>query len=299
LQLVKEYCFPIPAQVQSDPTRIRQILMNLVGNAIKFTESGSVKIRTSYFSEPTPRLGFDVIDTGVGMDPEQSSKLFQPFSQADSSTTRRFGGTGLGLTICKRLAEMLDGGISFTSRLGIGTTFSFWVDAGSQDGVPLRDCERSEPPREFMNHPGRRETDRLGATPLRGIRILLAEDGPDNQRLIGYFLNKGGAEVTIVENGQAAVDAAMTAVNHANPFNVILMDMQMPIMGGYEASTLLRRLGYAYPIVALTANAMTGDRERCLAAGCDEFATKPSDKPRLFDTILRVAGRTTTTSSSP
>lgn len=298
LQLVKEYCFPLPAQIESDPTRIRQILMNLVGNAIKFTESGSVKIRTSYFPDPVPRLGFDVIDTGVGMEPEESSKLFQPFSQADSSTTRRFGGTGLGLTICKRLAEMLDGGISFTSRLGEGTTFSFWVDAGSQAGVPLRDCERSEPPRDWVPHPGRRETDRLGVTPLRGLRILLAEDGPDNQRLIGFFLNKGGAEVTIVENGQAAVDSAMAAVSDGNPFSVILMDMQMPIMGGYEASTLLRRLEYVYPIVALTANAMTGDRERCLAAGCDEFATKPIDKPRLFESILRVAGRVVPQSSA-
>jgi Amt family ammonium transporter len=298
LQLVKEYCFPLPAQIQSDPTRIRQILMNLVGNAIKFTEAGSVKIRTSYFPDPVPRLGFDVIDTGMGMDPEQSSKLFQPFSQADSSTTRRFGGTGLGLTICKRLAEMLDGGISFTSRLGEGTTFSFWVDAGVEEGVPLRDCERSEPPREWVPHPGRRETDRLGVTPLRGLRILVAEDGPDNQRLIGYFLNHGGAEVTIVENGQAAVDSAMAAVGDGDPFDVILMDMQMPIMGGYEATTLLRRLGYVYPIVALTANAMTGDRQRCLAAGCDEFATKPIDKPRLFETILRVAGRVAPQSSA-
>jgi len=298
LQLVKEYCFPIPAQVHSDPTRIRQILMNLVGNAIKFTESGSVKIRTSFLFDPVPRLGFDVIDTGLGMAPDQSSKLFQPFSQADSSTTRRFGGTGLGLTICKRLAEMLGGGISFSSASGVGTTFSFWVDAGILDGVPLRDCERSEPPREVeIPHPARRETDRLPPQPLRGLRLLLAEDGPDNQRLIAFLLRKAGADVIIVENGQEAVHIATVAAAEHRPFDVVLMDMQMPVMDGYEATAMLRREGYRDPIVALTANAMAGDRERCLASGCDDFATKPIEKLRLFETILSAAGRATSNSA--
>jgi signal transduction histidine kinase len=294
LQLVKEYCFPIPAQIRSDPTRIRQILMNLVGNAVKFTEKGSIKIRTSYLADPEARLAFDVVDTGVGMDPDQSSKLFQPFSQADSSTTRRFGGTGLGLTICKRLAEMLGGGISFTSALGVGTTFSFWVDAGCLEGVSLRDCERSEPPRDApIPHPARRESDRKAPEPIKGLHILLAEDGPDNQRLIAFLLRKGGAEVTIVENGRQAVDVATAAPAEQPLFDLILMDMQMPEMDGYEAARLLRRLGYSEPIVALTANAMAGDRERCLAAGCDDFATKPIDKARLFETILRAAHRAT------
>jgi signal transduction histidine kinase len=284
LELIKEYRFPVPAQIESDPTRLRQVLMNLVGNAIKFTETGSVRIVTTYLAEPIPRLGFEVIDTGVGVSQEEAAKLFQPFSQADSSTTRKFGGTGLGLTICKRLAEMLGGGISLMSTLGSGSTFSFWVNLGSLEGVPMRYCTRREAAVDVAApmHPARRESDHLP-----GRRILLAEDGPDNRRLISFLLQKAGAEVTFVENGRAAVDAALAAQNSDMPFDVILMDMQMPVMDGYEATTLLRSLGYRRPIVALTANAMTGDREKCLAAGCDDFATKPIHKARLFETIVR------------
>jgi signal transduction histidine kinase/AmiR/NasT family two-component response regulator len=282
LQLLKEYRFPIPAQIHSDPTRLRQILMNLVGNAIKFTDEGSVTIRTSFAADPAPRLSFEVIDTGVGIPPELTPKLFLPFSQADSSTTRKYGGTGLGLTICKRLSEMLGGGISLTSTPGQGSNFTFWVDAGDLTGVAMRDCERSEvpvpPPLPFR---GRRGSDRLP-----GCRILLAEDGPDNQRLISFLLRKAGTDVTIVDNGLAAVDAVWGAAAAGNPFDLVLMDMQMPIMDGYEATAALRRRGYTRPIIALTANAMSGDRDRCLAAGCDEFATKPIEKRRLFETII-------------
>lgn len=283
LKLLKEYRFPIPAQMETDPTRLRQILMNLVGNAIKFTERGSVRIRTSFLPEPTPRVGFEVIDTGVGVSENEAIKLFQPFSQGDTSTTRKYGGSGLGLAICKRLAEMLGGGITLTSEPGKGSIFSFWVEVGTLDGVPMRYCQRREqvvePPQV---HPTRRESDHLP-----GRRVLLAEDGPDNRRLIAFLLQKAGADVTFVENGRAAVESALSALSADRPFDVVLMDMQMPIMDGYEATTMLRSLGYRRPIVALTANAMTGDREKCLAAGCDDFATKPIDKARMFETIVR------------
>jgi signal transduction histidine kinase len=295
LELLKEYRFPIPAQIESDPTRLRQVLMNLLGNAIKFTEHGSVRIVTTYLADPMPRLGFEVIDTGVGVSQEEAAKLFQPFSQADSSTTRKFGGTGLGLTICKRLAEMLGGGISLMSSPGNGSTFSFWINLVSVEGVPMRHCARREPPVELpaVQHPGRRETDHLP-----GCRILLAEDGPDNRRLISFLLQKAGAEVTFVENGKAAVDAAQAAENSDASFDVILMDMQMPVMDGYEATRVLRSHGYRRPIVALTANAMTGDREKCLASGCDDFATKPINKARLFETIVRAVRNFETVTSS-
>ena len=146
-------------------------------------------------------------------------------------------------------------------------------------------------------HPARRETDRLPPQPLRGLRLLLAEDGPDNQRLIAFLLRKAGADVIIVENGQEAVDIATAAASEHRPFDVVLMDMQMPVMDGYEATAMLRRDGYRDPIVALTANAMAGDRERCLASGCDDFATKPIEKVRLFETILSAACRATSNSA--
>ena len=174
-------------------------------------------------------------------------------------------------------------GITLTSEPDKGSIFSFWVEVGTLEGVPMRHCQRreqvAEPPQV---HPTRRESDHLP-----GRRVLLAEDGPDNRRLIAFLLQKAGAEVAFVENGKAAVETALAALSADRPFDVVLMDMQMPIMDGYEATTMLRSLGYRRPIVALTANAMTGDREKCLSAGCDDFATKPIDKARLFETIVR------------
>ncbi len=277
-----EYAGAIPEQIQSDPTRLRQILINLVGNAVKFTETGSIRLVARFVPETTrpPCLQFDVIDTGIGMTREQLARLFQPFTQADSSTTRKFGGTGLGLTISKRLAKILGGEISVISTPGKGSTFSVTVQTGPLEGVRMLDSP-AEAAAETKCMAKASATSEI----TLNCRLLLAEDGPDNQRLIAFILNKAGADVTVVENGQIAHDEALAARAAGNPFDVILMDMQMPVMDGYTATARLREAAYAGPIIALTAHAMEGAENDCLAAGCDDYAAKPIDRARLLATI--------------
>ncbi|MFQ5462489.1 MAG: ATP-binding protein [Phycisphaerae bacterium] len=285
LPLNVEYVGPIPETIRTDATRLRQILINLLGNAIKFTEVGSIRLVTSFVDDVGgPCMQFDVIDTGRGMTEEQSARLFQPFVQADTSTTRKFGGTGLGLTISRRFAELLGGDITIaTTKPGAGTTFRATVATGPLDGVSMLD----HPESATVAHTGADPIAPAPQSDLLGVRILLAEDGPDNQRLISFILKKAGAKVTIKENGQLACDAALAAGDDRKPFDVILMDMQMPVMDGYQATALLRRKGFAGPIIALTAHAMAGDREKCIEAGCDDYATKPIDRAKLIDVIQR------------
>ncbi|MFQ5423429.1 MAG: PAS domain S-box protein, partial [Phycisphaerae bacterium] len=283
LQFHIEYLGAIPETIQSDPTRLRQILINLVGNAIKFTEAGAVRLVTRFVErDHAPSLQFDVVDTGRGMTDEQAARLFQPFMQADNSTTRKFGGTGLGLTISKRFAELLGGDITIAAtELGVGTTFRASVATGSLDGVKMLE----DPVSATTVVDSTSAIARVAASDLSGLRILLAEDGPDNQRLISFVLKKAGADVTVEENGKLALDAALAARDEGKPFDCILMDMQMPVMDGYEATRQLRRKGYAAPIIAMTAHAMAGDRDKCLHAGCDDYATKPIDRKELITTI--------------
>jgi CheY-like chemotaxis protein len=283
-----EYTGPFPETIKSDPTRLRQILVNLVGNAIKFTNEGGVRLVMRFVdsdvisgTEPgEPKLQFDVIDSGIGMTPEQMGRLFRPFSQADSSTTRRFGGSGLGLAISKHLANMLGGDIMVESEHAKGSLFRVTIETRPLQGVRMLDdpafatIVRSEPA-----PPERSEQLELDC------RILLVEDSPDNQRLIDYVLQKAGAEVVIVENGKLAVNLALGARDEGNPFDAILMDMQMPVMDGYEATMYLRQRGYDGPIIALTAHAMGDDRDKCIKAGCDAYATKPINRKELVETI--------------
>ncbi len=285
LPFTVEYMSAIPETIQSDPARLRQILINLIGNAIKFTESGSVRLLTRFVDETkASSLQFDITDTGRGMSQGMIATLFQPFMQADSSSTRKCGGTGLGLTISQRFAKLLGGDITVPkTELGVGTTFRASITTGPVDDVTMIEHALSA-------------TVAAGAEPtatrpelpsLQGLRILLAEDGPDNQRLISFVLKKANADVTVEENGKLALDAALTARDAGKPFDCILMDMQMPVMDGYEATRQLRREGYTGPIVALTAHALVGDREKCIQAGCDDYATKPIDRKTLIETILR------------
>jgi len=264
---------PIPRIVQSDPLRVKQVLMNLIGNAIKFTHHGEVSLDVAAFPE-TGRIRINLTDTGIGLTPEQMERLFAPFTQADNSTTRKFGGTGLGLTISRRLAQMMGGNITLCSEFQVGSTFSFLLDGGNFSKSETVDsvaqvCVKSDKPK--LSH-----TDDIR---LCG-RVLLAEDGKDNQKLIAMHLRRAGAEVTIADNGRVAVELV-----RAQPFDVILMDMQMPELDGYGAASEIRRRGLDLPIIALTAHAMADDRAKCLSSGCTEYLTKPVDKQKLLQTV--------------
>ncbi|MEO2018267.1 MAG: ATP-binding protein [Fuerstiella sp.] len=290
IALTVEFDGPIPAEIRSDPTRLRQILINLVGNAIKFTEIGGVRLKLQLIQSDfeAPRLQFSVIDTGIGMEEEQIARLFQPFMQADSSTSRKFGGTGLGLTISRRLAEMLGGHIAITSTPGEGSTFTFLVDLDEEDVGKLVATP-------FVNPRASDDSENTQKTRELSCRILLAEDGPDNQRFISHVLKKSGAHVEIAENGQQAVDMILgpqtpgSDTDHLPTprFDVILMDMQMPVLDGYAATRQLRELGYTGPVIALTAHAMSGDKQKCLDAGCDDYVTKPIDRGVLTSLLQR------------
>jgi len=286
IRLSASYETAIPTQIRTDPTRLRQILLNLVANAIKFTEVGGVNVVVRFVEDATPRLEFDITDTGIGIASEDQERLFQAFGQADASTTRRFGGTGLGLIISKRLAAKMGGDIQLVrSSPGKGSTFRFTLPTGELDHVET--VIPKQAPKPTMPTPIESSTT-PSKPPLSGFHLLLAEDGPDNQKIITYFLKKAGAEVTLAENGELAVEAALRAEKEGTPFNAILMDMQMPVMDGYQAAQKLRSAHYKGKIIALTANAMSEDRDRCLDAGCDDFASKPVNRAELIEQILRV-----------
>ncbi|MBX7164943.1 MAG: response regulator [Pirellulales bacterium] len=291
LSLGIRYEGPIPERIVTDPTRWRQILVNLVGNAVKFTEVGGISlvVRLNDAAGPLPMLSVDIIDTGIGISDEKIGQLFQPFTQADASTSRRFGGTGLGLTISRRLAELLGGSIEVTSTAHVGSCFTVSISTGSLQGVALVDPHQALAPAIVSQLP-------LPAVELP-VRVLLVEDGPDNQRLISFLLKKAGAEVKLAGNGEQGVELAMAsqegwgnqAENEDAAYDIVLMDMQMPIMDGYQATAELRRLGYAGPIIALTAHAMSHDRQRCLDVGCDDYLTKPIDRQALLEMVARYA----------
>ncbi|MCX7427186.1 MAG: ATP-binding protein [Planctomycetia bacterium] len=288
LPLYVEYVGAIPETIQCDPTRLRQILVNLVGNAIKFTETGSVRLvaRLIHRGDGLPCLRFDVIDTGIGMGEGLVKRLFEPFTQADSSMARKFGGTGLGLAISMRLAMMMGGDIAVTSVPGKGSTFSLTVETGPLDGVAML-----ENPAEAAVDDRRKSTPTANLDIMLHCRILLAEDGLDNQRLIALFLRKAGADVTVAENGRIAHDLALAAEREANPFDLILMDMQMPVMDGYQATRRLREAGYAGPIIALTAHAMAGDDAKCRDAGCDEYLSKPIVRDKFLPVVAQYVAK--------
>ncbi|MCA9304963.1 MAG: response regulator [Phycisphaerales bacterium] len=279
LSIKVEYITSTPVMIESDPTRVRQVLLNLLTNALKFTESGGIEVVVSCDKE-SEAMQIVVKDTGVGMTPEQLElvRRFEPFSQADGSTTRRFGGTGLGLRISHSLASMLGGGLRVDSEYKAGTSVTFTFSTGTLAGIQFaeRPESASDPACPIAANAA------CGEGPaLTGRRVLLVEDGPDNQRLIRFYLAKAGAEVEIAENGRVAVDVIAA---RGNRFDLIVMDMQMPELDGYGATRELRRMRCATPIVALTAHAMDGDRQRCLDAGCDEYLTKPIDRSRLIET---------------
>jgi predicted ATPase/signal transduction histidine kinase/response regulator RpfG family c-di-GMP phosphodiesterase len=285
IYLESEYSNRIPVTVRTDPTRMRQVILNLVSNAIKFTETGGVRIVVRYEDGAQPVLNYDIVDTGLGLTTEQQARLFKPFAQADTSTTRQFGGTGLGLTICRRLAEMMGGGVVIaSSEPGVGSCFR--ASFGIGDWIVAKFHEPKGTTEPQTNNPTLEITPPI-PLPLEGRRVLLAEDGPDNQRLISFVLKKAGAVVTVVENGLLAIEACLAAIDRDQPFDTILMDMQMPILDGYEATSQLRSKGYLGPIIALTAHAMDGDEEKCRKAGCSDYTTKPINRDQLIAKIAK------------
>jgi signal transduction histidine kinase len=272
-----EFETPVPVTIVSDPLRLRQIVVNLVENAIKFSRNGTIRVRLGLRAERR-RLVVAVQDEGCGMAPEVLQRVFLPFEQADVSTTRRHGGTGLGLAISRQLAELLGGSLTATSQQGVGSCFTVEVDAGSLDGVTLT---RTRP-----TPAGSPQPPASAPPPVAGLRVLLAEDGPDNQRLIASILHRAGVRTTIAGNGE---ECLVLALAPDAAFDLVIMDIQMPVMDGLTAAVKLRDAGCRLPIVALTASAMPSDRRACMQAGCDEFLPKPIDRKALIEVIERLA----------
>lgn len=277
----------VPDLIVSDPTRLRQILTNLVGNAIKFTSTGGVRIVARVVDTRWQQdLVIDVIDSGIGMKPEALGRLFNAFVQADSSTTRQFGGTGLGLVISRKFAQAMGGDITVVSQYGQGSTFTVriplrvaptarWID--SQVAIMERKkCQSS------------RGTD-PSQWRLQPAHVLVVDDGEPNRELIRLVLKRAGLTVVEAEHGEQAIELIQKC-----RFDVVLMDMQMPVMDGYTAASRLRSLGYKMPIIALTGHAMNGDEEKCRAAGCSGYLTKPVNIDQLLTAMAGIVGHVTT-----
>lgn len=281
---------PIPQTIYSDAVRLRQILVNLLGNAIKFTETGKVTVRVGYDSS-TRQISFDVTDTGIGLTELQIGRLFNAFTQADSSTTRRFGGTGLGLRISKNLAQLLGGEITVRSEPGVGSTFRVSAASGSLDQVDwIHHIDNSSLIGASRDAKSKSKTQASASLiRLNGMRIMLLEDGEDNQRLLSHILRKAGAEVSIFSNGKLGIESVTIGgqldgpLRSPFPFDIILTDMQMPELDGYATSQLLRQKGCNHPIIALTAFAMQGNDDDCKRAGCDDYLSKPLKREELLE----------------
>jgi CheY-like chemotaxis protein len=263
----------VPSHLTTDPLRLRQVLFNIVGNAIKFTDHGmiSVTIRQTEGDNGRQRLAFIIRDTGRGVSTTQATRLFEPFAQADSSTTRRFGGTGLGLVLSKKLANSLGGDVELTSSIpGVGSEFTVTIDPGEtmRTVAPMRVGAEARP--EEVN------------IALDHLKVLLVEDSQDNQLLVTRMLKMSGVKVETASNGREGVQKAL-----GGAFDCILMDLQMPEMDGYAAAQELRRQGYGKPIVALTAHAMGEERQRCLASGFNSHISKPISRKVLMQTLMQ------------
>ena len=270
LKLVSRIATDVPRAVVGDPWRLRQVVVNLVDNAIKFTEQGEVvfQVQCRERTEEAVCFHFSVTDTGVGIPEDRRTKIFDVFEQADTSNTRRYGGTGLGLTISSQLVRMMAGQICVESEVGRGSTFHFTAKFGLASEA---EDAKKQP---------------VAKTPTRldSLKILLAEDSPVNQKLAVTLLRKRGHDVSLANNGREALTAL-----ESKAFDLVLMDIQMPEMDGLEAARAIRekerKTGDHIPIIALTAHALEGDRERCLAAGMDNYLAKPIRANRLLETI--------------
>lgn len=274
LMFTIDYQYPLPTSIFSDALRLKQILLNLCNNAIKFTSEGSVRV-IAQFDTNSNILKFIVQDTGIGLTQEQAVAIFKPFKQADSSTTRQYGGTGLGLSLSKRLAELLNGDLYVMSESGKGSSFVIAISLTQQDVDSL----------ELRNNPDHgddKDDNAMSSMPLLSGEILLADDSEMNQYLFKMYLEKMGATVTLADNGEIAVRLAQQKT-----YDLIYMDMLMPVLSGADAVKQLRETGYAAPVVMLTANVTLEDRNLCKQAGSDDFLTKPIDRAKLYQVTAR------------
>jgi PAS domain S-box-containing protein len=282
LRLEAVYDDALQEIIHTDAARLRQILVNLVGNAIKFTEHGSVRIAVRPLNAtPLTKIQFAVSDTGIGIAPEMIHRLFQPFTQADTSTTRRFGGTGLGLVISKRLANLLGGDIEVASTLGRGSTFTLTINVSQ-----VSKKRESEPNHQVPSSDSSSETKNGGHGSAKG-RVLLAEDAPDVQALLSLVLGGMNLDIDFAANGNQVCEKTLQSIKDGKPYHLILMDIRMPGMDGLEATQWLRKNDWRRPIIALTAHAMAGDREKCLAAGCNDYLAKTTPLPELRAIVAR------------
>jgi signal transduction histidine kinase/CheY-like chemotaxis protein len=257
-----------PVSLQTDPLRLRQVLMNVIGNAIKFTERGAIDVEVGPAPGDAGRLRIRVVDQGIGITSEQMQRLFRPFVQADASLTRRHGGTGLGLVISREVARALGGDVTIESTAGVGTTVTITTACPPVAAPPPAPAPDVAPT----------------SSKITG-RVLLVDDAADNRRLLSVVLKKAGLEVTTAENGALACEAAAAAAAHGRPFDLVLMDIQMPVMDGITAAARLRGDGHAMPMLAITAHATEQDRERCRAAGFDGYASKPISPTHLRELV--------------
>jgi len=284
LSLDVEIVGEVPEKIETDAVRLRQILVNLVSNAVKFTDKGGVWIRAT--STPNPgtdeiTLSVDVEDTGIGIPIDQVERIFRPFTQIRTAKNERYEGTGLGLDISTRMAQMIGGELSVKSELGEGTTFRLELEVG-----PAEELTMIAPRKLELADLSDAGVD-TAESHLDGCRLLVVDDGRNNQRILRFVLEEAGAHVDISDDGEAGVARAVAAAEAGAPYHVILMDVQMPVMDGLEATRRLKRRGVTAPVIAITAYATTQDRQRSLDAGCIEFVTKPIIPDQLVAVVAR------------
>ena len=269
----------VPATVQTDPFRLKQLLVNLVNNAVKFTERGAVKLVARMDdTDSGPKLRLEVHDTGIGIPEDKLAMIFQPFMQSDTSVTRKYGGTGLGLAISRKIAASLGGDLTVESFVGKGSVVTATIATGDLHGVKFTDLPASSLA-GIASHAVTYCAD------LEGVKVLIVDDAETNRKLVNVFLSRSGAAVAMAENGAVALRAVANA-----QFDLILMDMQLPDVDGYTAASRLREQGFKGPIIALTAHAMRGDREKCLLAGCSSYVSKPINMDELMVAVRDAVG---------
>jgi signal transduction histidine kinase/CheY-like chemotaxis protein len=277
IELAVLQCDDLPGVIQTDPTRLRQCLINLINNAVKFTEQGHVYVNVSaYDKQGKFFIQFDIEDTGIGIPAAKQQSIFEAFVQAESSTTRKFGGTGLGLAITRKLAVLLGGGVTVCSQPGVGSIFTLTIETTVSNRTSQWNKYNQA---EELERPLSAQQEEIE---IEKAVILLVEDNPVNQQLMRAILGRMGHEVVLAENGQEALDAI-----EKRAFDIVLMDIQMPVLNGLEATRAIRAKGGDIPIIAVTANAIKGDSDKCIEAGCNDYLSKPINKDKLKDVIRR------------